>query len=293
MSARASWLSLASLFVLLACAPVHAQERAYFVTYDHYLEEPGSLEIAFNPLFATQRQGNAFVSGWLELEYGVTGFWTTEFYLDAQSTRHDSTVFTGFRWENRFRPLEQEHAVNPILYIEYEDVNGADKTMKEVVGHDVEADHAEPNADLREESERELELKLILSSSVKGWNVSENLIFVKNLAGEPWEFGYALGVVRPLALKASAKHCTFCRENFAAGVEMYGGLGDEGDFGLEGTSHYVAPVLAWNLPSGPTLRLSPGFGLNDDSHQFLLRMGISWEFGGVGPVPGAPAENRP
>jgi hypothetical protein len=65
--------------------------------------------------------------------------------------------------------------------------------MKEIVGHDVEADHAEPNAVLHEESERELELKLILSSTFKGWNVSENIIAVKNLAGEPWEFGYAWG----------------------------------------------------------------------------------------------------
>jgi hypothetical protein len=51
---------------------------------------------------------------------------------------------------------------------------------------------------------------------------------------------------------------------------------------LRDTSQYLAPVVAWNLPSDWTLRLSPGFGLNDDSHRFLLRWGISREFSGFG-----------
>lgn len=266
--------------VIVSSAP-HAQESPYFIAYNHHLEEPGALEIALVPMFATQRAGNDFVAGWLEIEYGVNAWWTTELYLDGQRTFHDSTVFTGFRWENRFRPLELEHAINPLLYVEYEDVNGADKVMKEVVGHDVESDHAEPNAESRSESERELELKLILSSMFGGWNVSENVIAVKNLAGEPWEFGYALGVSRPLAFQASPQPCTLCPENFVAAVEMYGGLGDTEEFGLNGTSHYLAPSLAWSLPAGITVRVSPGWGLNDDSHRFLLRLGISKEFSRV------------
>ena len=280
MTARPAALVL--LAVLFASPAVMAQESPYFVTYDHYLEEPGALEIAFNPVFGAQREGNDFLAAYAEIEYGATAWWTTELYLDGQHTANDSALFTGFRWENRFRPLELEHAINPILYVEYEDVSGADKVMKEIVGHDVEADHAEPNAEAREESERELELKLILSSTVKGWNISENVIAVKNLAGEPWEFGYALGFNRPLALTASAERCTFCAENFVAGLEMYGGLGDTEELGLDDTSHYVAPVLGWNLPTGLTLRLSPGWGLNDDSHRFLLRFGVSYEFSHLG-----------
>ncbi len=279
---RHALLSLALLAVPFLAPGLAAQERPYFVTYDHYLEEPGALELSVNPVFGTQRGGNNFLGGWTEFEYGVTGWWTSEFYLDGQTTFHDSTVFTGFRWENRFRPLKREHWINPILYVEFENVNGADKAFKEVVGHDVEAEHAGPNAEARTEREREFELKLILSSNFKGWNISENIIAVKNITNEPWEFGYAWGVSRPLALKASAKPCSFCGENFVAGVEMYGGLGDRYSFGLQNTSHYVAPVLAWNLPSGITLRLSPGFGLNDNSHRFLLRWGIAREFSGFG-----------
>jgi len=259
-----------------------AQERPYFVTYDHYLEEPGSLEVSFNPLFGTQRAGNNFFGAWTEFEYGATAWWTSEFYLDAQTTVGDSTVFTGFRWENRFRPLQHEHWINPVLYAEFEDINGADKTLLEVVGHDVESDHAVANALVRGERAREMELKLILSSAWKNWNFSENFISEKNLSGPPWEFGYSWGISRPIGLKASAARCSFCKENFVAGMEMYGGLGDQYSFGLKGTSHYLAPVLAWNIPSGWTLRLSPGFGLNGNSHRFLLRLGVSREFPGFG-----------
>jgi hypothetical protein len=292
-----SFLGLVLLAVCIYSAPaVLGQESPYFVTYDHYLEEPGNLEIEYFSNYVTQRSGvipgtgipdpsrvgHDFLSYWAEFEYGATGWWTTEFYLDGQSTFGDSTVFSGFRWENRFRPLRHEHILNPVLYVEYEDVNGTDKIYKEIVGHDVEADAAEPNAVTRREHERELEFKLILSSSVKGWNISENIIAAKNLANEPWEFGYALGASRPLALKASATRCTFCRQNFIAGVEMYGGLGDRYSFGLKNTSHYVAPVIAWNLPSDWTVRLSTGFGLNDNSHRFLLRWGVSHEIAGFG-----------
>jgi hypothetical protein len=270
-----------SLFgVFLSCSA--GQERPYFVTYDHYLEEPGNLEVEYFSTFGTQREGNDFHSYWMEFEYGATAWWTTEFYLNGQTTFHDSTVFSGFKWENRFRPLKHEHWINPILYVEYEDLNGTDKTLKEVIGHDVESDFLESNAETRREHERELEFKLILSSNFKGWNVSENIIAAKNLSNEPWEFGYALGASRPLRLKASATRCTFCRQNFSTGIEMYGGLGGRYNFGLKDTAHYLAPVAAWNLPSGWTLRLSPGFGLNDNSHRLLLRWGISREITGFG-----------
>jgi len=277
-----SLLSCVCFFALGFPVSALAQERPYVVTYDHYLEEPGNLEVEYFSNFGTQRGGNNFHAYWIELEYGATAWWTTELYLDGQTTFHDSTLFTGFRWENRFRPLKHEHFINPVLYIEYENINAADKILKEIEGHDVEADSLNANADARREHKHELETKLILSSNFKGWNISENIIAAKNLSNEPWEFGYAVGISRPLALKASAHRCTFCRENFSAGAEMYGGLGDRYSFGLKNTSHYLAPVAAWNLPSGWTLRLSPGFGLNDNSHRLLLRWGLSREFSGFG-----------
>ena len=261
----------------------NAQESPYIVTYDHYLEEPGNLEVEYFSTFGTQRGGSDFVAYWSEFEYGLTAYWTTELYLDSQTTFNQSTIFTGFRWENRLRLLQNEHFVNPVLYLEYEQTSGADKILKEVEGHDVESDYAVTNAIARQEHDHEMEFKLLLSRNFKNWNIAENTLATKNLTGgDPWEFGYAIGASRPLALKASAKNCSFCAENFIAGVEMYGGLGTTASFGLPNTSHYLAPVVAWNLPSDWTIRLSPGFGLNDNSHRFLLRWGVSREFSGFG-----------
>jgi len=261
---------------------VRGQESPYVVTYDHYLEEPGNFEIEYFSMFGTQRGGNDFHAFWAELEYGATAWWTTELYLEGQTTFNESTIFTVYRWENRIRPLKSEHFINPVLYFENESKNGADKILKEVEGHDVQADFLTSNAEARVEHIHEIELKLILSSTVKGWNFSENILAAKNLSNNPWEFGYALGASRPLAMKASATRCSFCPQNFGAGLEMYGGLGDRHSFGLRDTSHYLAPAVAWNLPSGWTLRLSPGFGLNDNSHRFLLRWGVAREISGFG-----------
>jgi hypothetical protein len=271
------------LLLLWLSSPLFAQESPYIVTYDHHMEEPGNLEVEYFSTFGTQRAGNDFDAYWIEFEYGATAWWTTEVYLDGQTTFHDSTLFTGFRWENRFRPLRAEHFINPVIYIEYENDSEADKIIKEVEGHDVESDDADLNAALRKEHDHELECKLILSKDFRGWNFALNPLATKNLSpNNPWEFGYAMGLSRPLALKASAERCALCRENFIAGVELYGGLGDTRSFGLRRTSHYLAPALAWNLPSGWTLRLSPGFGLNDNSHRLLLRWGLSREFSGFG-----------
>ncbi len=280
---------LVLIFSLLFCRPslVLAQESPYIVTYDHYLEEPGSLEVEYFSTFGTERGGNDFHAFWTEFEYGATAWWTTEVYLAGQTTFNDSTIFTGSRLENRFRLRRREHLVNPVLYIEFENTNAADKILKEVEGHDVESDYAVSNAVLRKEHDHELEMKLLLSSTFKGWNVAVNPIVTKNLLpSEPWEFAYAVGASRPLALKASPNRCNFCWENFIAGVEMYGGLGNTQSAGLHDTSHYLAPVVAWNLPSDWTVRVSSGFGLNDNSHRLLLRWGLSREFSGFGEIVG-------
>src|SRR5215471_14556493 len=203
--------------------PRSSSAQNYFVTYTHHMEEPGNLEIASKSVSGFPRAGNAFWGNAMELEYGVKTWWTSELYLDSQTTANESTLFTGFRLENRFRPLLKEHWINPVLYAEFEDINSADKALLEVVGHDGVEDFLDRND--RSEKKREVELKLILGSNFKGWNVSENLIAEKNIAGEPWEFGYALAVSRPLSLVASANECRFCRENFTLGAELYGGLG--------------------------------------------------------------------
>jgi hypothetical protein len=210
----------------------------------------------------------------LEFEYGATKWWTTEFYLDGQTTANQSTLYTGFRWENRFQLLPGKHWINPVLYIEYENLNGADKTLLEVVGNDTKFDFAVPNDIARRDISRELENKLLLASYFRGFTVAENLIFEKNLLGGPWEFGYTAGISR--VLSRSSGKCGFCASQFQVGVEGYGGLGTTASLGTHFTSHYLAPVITWSS-RGTTWKVSPTFGLNDNSAGFLLRFGVSYE----------------
>ncbi len=274
-----SWLSFC-FAILLSTA--RAQDKPYFVTYSHDLEEPGNLEIETKTALGQPDGGNRYGATAMELEYGTRAWWTTELYLDGQATGSDSTIFTGWRLENRLRPLIRDHVVNPVFYVEYENTSGADKTILEFVGHDSQSDLAPPNATLRRDHQHEAELKLILSSNLHDWNVSENFITEKNLGHAPWEFGYALGAARPLRSAGSARECTFCADKFIAGIEAYGGLGDTFALTIRDTSHYIAPLIGWQLPKGVRLSFSPGFGLTDSSLARVYRVGAAYEFNQIG-----------
>ncbi len=263
---------------LLCSITLRGEEKPYFVTYDHEMEDAGDLEISLSPIVGLPKSGNAFLGSTTELEYGARNWWTTSFYLDGQSTRDDSTLFTGFRWENRLRPLQGDHWINPVLYVEYEHLSEADKTLKEVVGFGPEEDNAQPNSLTRRKPDHAFETKLILSGTHRGWNVAENFTAEKNLGHEPWEFGYAWGVSRPLSLPQSSRPCNFCREKIHLGVEVFGGLGNWHEFGPANASHYAGPVLSWALRSGVTLQVSPAFGLTANSHRQLWRFNIAYEF---------------
>lgn len=118
-------LALAFILLPLAFNPaLDAQEKPYFVTYSQDLEEPGNLEIETKTALSRPAESNHYGAMTAELEYGVQAWWTTELYLDGQTTAGDSTIFTGFRLENRFRPLMREYVVNPVLYVEYESISG-------------------------------------------------------------------------------------------------------------------------------------------------------------------------
>jgi hypothetical protein len=270
---------LVALIVLIGPSPrTFAQERPNFVTYDHYLEERGNLEIAVATTTGIPKHDQrTYTAPWLELEYGVTGWWTAELYLEGVTTRGDGNGFTGWRFENRFRPLKSEHLFNPILYVEYESINEASRIQKEIVG--AGGLEFEPIAELREEHERELETKVILSSAVRGWTVAENFIVEKNLsADEGLEFGYSVGVSRLLGGLATGNRCRLCRENFTVGAELYGGLGSTEGFARSEQRHYLAPAISWRATDRVVVKGSVGFGLTERSDRALVRFGASYEF---------------
>jgi len=277
MTAPAITLSAVILFLLASAGFSAGQESPFFVTYNHHMEEPGNFDIEVSSTSDVPRSGQqTYFAPYMELEYGVTARWTTELYIEGQSTSGDSTVFTGWRLENRFKLLKREHWINPVLYLEYENLNEASRIQKEVEGE--APDVSSPNALLTPELDHELESKLILSSDYHDWNIAENFIVAKNFSQpEGVEFGYSFGASRPLAMLASGAECRFCRENFIVGAEMYGGLGSTFNLGLHDTAHYIAPVLAWAVSDNSTLRFSPGFGLTHESNLVLFRFGYTYE----------------
>jgi len=254
-----------------------AQESRYFVTYNHHLEDSGDLELGVSSTIGVPRSGQrAYFAPYSEFEYGVTRWRTSELYLESQSTSGDSSLFTGWRLENRFRPLAAEHALNPVLYLEYENINEASRIEKEIVGK-TPLDN-QSNAELSQAHAHELEAKLILSSDVGHWNVAENLIVERNLTkNEGFEFGYAFGVSRPLITHSSQVICRFCRKNFVAGMEFYGGLGSSLSFGLQETAHYAAPVVSWRVSDHSWIQFSAAAGLTRNSNPLLLRVGYRYE----------------
>ena len=266
------------LYVGLLTKFSSAQESPFFVTYTHHMEEPGNLEVETTSTTGIPREGQRFYSApYVEFEYGVTTQWTSELYLEGQSTWGDSTVFTGWRLENRYRPLKREHWINPVLYFEYENLNEASRIQKEIEGEG--PDLTSRNRFLTPEHAHELEGKLILSSGYRDWSIAENFTFTKNLSeSEGVEFGYAFGVARPLATLASGENCRFCRENFMVGAEIYGGLGNTEAFGVRDAAHYIAPTISWAVGDNSSLRFSTGFGLTHESNPVLLRFGYSYEF---------------
>ena len=65
---RAFRPAVVALVFALISVPAFAQEPSYFVTYDHYLEEPGNLEIAVVSTTGLPKHDHAaYTAPWLEL----------------------------------------------------------------------------------------------------------------------------------------------------------------------------------------------------------------------------------
>jgi hypothetical protein len=257
---------------LLGSGICAAQDRPYFVTYDDDLEKKGDAELSVLTTAGNPHDASGYAAPWMEIEYGITSRWTAELYLEGVHISGGS-AFTGWRIENRVRPFAPELPVNLILYVEYENTSEASRIQKEIVGSGKLPQDS--LGALLAEHTHELEGRIILSSDIGEWNVSENFIAEKNVSqNEGVEFGYSVGVSRPLrAAPATAKTCAFCSHAFILGVEAYGGLGSTQSMSLHDTRHFVAPLLGWQLTGRSRLRASIGFGVSSASDPYLVRVG--------------------
>ena len=269
------------LLVLLASMVSFAQESPYFVTYDHHMEEPGNLEIEVSATTDVPRTGQKYYfAPWTEFEYGVTARWTAEVYIEGQTTYGTVRFSPAGGLKTAFVQLSGNTGSIPCSISNTRISTKPAAFRRKLWVGDRISRHQTRTC---ERPAHELETKLILSSDFHDWNVAGNFIVEKNLSkGEGFEFGYAAGFYHQLATLASGAKCRFCRENFLAGMEFYGGLGSTLNFSGRNTGNYVAPVISWLVSDNATLRFSPGFGLTHESSPLLFRFGYSYEIQGIG-----------
>lgn len=277
----------------LAALPARAGNDAYFVTYNHHITK-GELELMImNDLtepaqFKREEDGQRdYVSNMIELEYGLSDQFATEFMIEAFEESADNSQFTGFRWENRYRLFREDVPLNPVVYTEYEDLDVETRFKMEVSGW-AHPPYAE--SDDEPDRERILESRLLLSEDIGPWNVAFNWINETDTAGGGFTpFGYAMGV-RYAA--GGAQHGGGAEAQPSAsgerhhdahgpvlGIEWYGGLGDSRQFGIHPSrqEHYMQPLIMLHLKEDVMLHLGLAIGLTKASDN-LVRTGLALEF---------------
>ncbi|MBI3999760.1 MAG: hypothetical protein HY351_04015, partial [Candidatus Omnitrophica bacterium] len=172
---------------------------AYTVTYNHHIEK-GELEVMVMNDFThpskhrqeEEGQENYF-SHMVELEYAPFNQLATEFMVEwFEELNTGKTRFTGFRYETRYRLFKDEVPLNPMVYVEYEDLDPETRFKMEVSGW-----AKPPYEESEEEPDREsvLETRLILSQDFGRWNVAFDWINETDFhASGKTAFGYSLGV---------------------------------------------------------------------------------------------------
>jgi hypothetical protein len=268
--------------VMLCGSPALAGNEANFVLYDHHTEKQGTREI--NVL--TDFSGGApdepsYAAQLIEIEAAITDQWMAALYFEGDKIDGSEEAFGGWRLESRYRLFPYGVFLNPVLYVEYGDLQSAHRYLLEVVGR---------NDAPEGEAGRELESRLILGQDLgENFDVAFNWINDVNLSSGNWEFGYAMGLnytvfVRPDA--SAGGHGGFAADNWELkevklGAELYGGLGDS-DLGLtldpQLTQHYAGLNLRGEFENGLHAQVGAAVGLTDDSERALVRLMFGYEF---------------
>lgn len=274
-------LALAGLISAIGCGAARAGNDGNFVLYNQHMSEKGETEIEIQSDFADVGNTEAnYTAQLMEIEYGVTDFWTTALYLEGVKSANDDYGFGSFRLENRARLFSHDTFFNPVIYAEYEQKTPDSRFITSVVGR---TDHEEgPPA-----TEHELETKLIL-----GRDLSDRLTLAFDWINELkfdnglWSFGYAAGLNYVLfkddAEGASTERASsFDLEKITLGVEFYGGLGDS-ELGLtidpEKTEQYAGLNLEAEFENHVHFGIGGALGLTGPSEEARLRLAAGYEF---------------
>ena len=262
-----------------------AGSGANFVVYNHHMAEQGEKEIKFYSDFSNTGADLDYSAQLVELEYGVTDRWTTALYFEGVKTEGEGYEFGGWRFENRLRLFEGNVFLNPVLYVEYEQLEPEHRYKRAVTGRtDEERTEEVDNAEEEKEegTEHEIESKLLLGQDVTDrLDVAFNWINEVKLDNGKWEFGYALGFNYALfEAEKKAGHGWDLAE-VKIGAELFGGLGDN-EKGLtldpDKTQQYAGVNLKGEFANGVSVTIGGAFGLTHGSEDAILRTAIGYEF---------------
>ncbi len=266
-----------------------AGNGANFVLYNQYTEEKGETEIKLFSDFSDGGKGEeGYSAQLLEIEHGITDYWTTALLFEGVKINGEDYEFGGFRFENRVRLFDYGHFPNPVLYVEYEYLKPEHRMIRVVTGR---TDEDEGEEEGEEKAEHEIESRLILGHDFsKRVNVAFNWVNETNLETGKWEFGYATGLNLTLyeaegggeGHEGGGFHSkSWDVEELTLGIELYGGLGDSVlglTFDPDKTKQYLGVNLRAELENHIQLGIGGAFGLTGDSENAILRLVAGYEF---------------
>jgi len=260
----------------------------YFTAINYPIEKKSLMLMALQD-YQSARYGNDFFTGMLMAEYGITPRWTVGVMAEGQKIAGQPVTYGGLRFATYFHLFGDDRLLNLTLYGEYEDLNGAALYKMEVSGFGPE-DLTEPLVLARGTPVRTFEQRLILYHDWDRLNATFNFIRETALQSPHGSnYGYALGLffqpswmggsMAAMADMPAPPMLSVSRLGY--GLEMYGALGDEQQFGFYWNSqqHYLGVVLTYVITSRWSVRLEPAFGLSNVSDPFMLRTGLAYMFG--------------
>jgi len=246
---------VAVLMILLAgTKPVFAHQRNYVWTEEYKTLPRNSFEIEGSTTLQVPRGNRSAENSWQyrgEVEYGITDHWNIAHYESWQTENQagvdengapnkDVTKYQGFKFETKYRIGEQgKYWLDPLIYLEW----STDPLERE-----------NPNA---------IEAKIVLSKTIKKFNITYNQIMESRLgSGGRTEQEYSA----------------------AASYELLSGV----YVGTEFTGQYWAPGGGQReIAMGPTVAwenrffwvaMGTLFGMNDitDDYQARVIVGVSF-----------------
>jgi len=275
----------------LLAGQARAGNEANFVLYDHHTDAKGETEInVFSDVSNAVSGDPSYAAQLVEIEHSITDRWTAALYLEGDAIRGEGYDFAGWRLENRYRLFEYGAFLNPVLYVEYENLKPDHKYLLEVTGR---TDTPEGPETIK----HEIESKLILGQDLTNrLDAAFNWINETNLDTGRWEFGYALGLNYALygeANQEAEEHgqnrraertetsSNWTVKEMKIGAEVYGGLGDSTlGFSLDPnvTQQYAGLNLRTEFTNGVEIMVGGAAGLTGESERGRLRLMLGYEF---------------